>query len=79
MNKTGRPSIFPGTKTERVQALISKVGKRAFEIRRRELALLAGLKVPQVSDAAVVEFLALGRAATTALIVGTEAATESHK
>lgn len=64
----GRPSIFPGAKSERVQALISKVGKKLFEKHRRRLAELAGWKVAEVSDAAVVEFLARGEDATRALL-----------
>lgn len=67
-NKMGRPSIFPGAKSERVQALISKIGKQKFEGQRRRLATLAHLRVGQVSDAAVVEYLARGDAETRELI-----------
>jgi len=64
----GRPSIFPGAKSERVQALITKIGKRKFEAARRRLASLAKLKVGQVSDAAVVEYLARGEKETVELL-----------
>jgi hypothetical protein len=54
----GRPSLFPGAKTERVQAMITKLGKRRFEAARLRLALRTQLAVSQVSTAAVVEYLA---------------------
>lgn len=64
----GRPSIFPGAKSERVQALITKIGKQKFEDQRRRLARLAHRRVSQISDAAVVEYLARGEAATRELL-----------
>ncbi len=53
--------MFPGAKTERVQALITADGMKAFEARRLELAKLSGWKLGDISDAAVVEYLARGK------------------
>lgn len=74
--KMGRPTIFPGAKCMRVQALITKVGKQKFEAGRRRLAVMAKLKPDQVSDAAVVEYLARGEDATRALLAYAESARE---
>jgi hypothetical protein len=67
---TGRASIFRGKDDgKRVQGLLTKTGGEAFERRRRELQLLhrqvTGRKPNVVSDADVIEFLALGQEATT--------------
>ncbi len=66
----GRASIFRGKEDGvRVQGILTKHGGRMFEQRRRELADLhrrVTKRVPTVvSDADVIEFLAIGEDATT--------------
>ncbi len=65
----GRRAIFRGKDGgRRVQAIITKVGGKAFEARRKELATLAGWKPDDVSDADTVEYMARGEAATRAYL-----------
>lgn len=66
---TGRASIFRGKdRGVRVQGILTRNGGEAFEQRRSELARLyrkvRRRKPTVVSDADVIEFLALGEQAT---------------
>jgi hypothetical protein len=67
--KAGRASIFRGKADGvRVQGILTKRGARAFEQTRRSLAKLyqqvTGSKPAAVSDADVIEYLAIGEGAT---------------
>ena len=67
--RMGRWSMFRDKlHGEKVHALITKFGKRAFETRRQQLARLyrevMGEDAPRVSDADVIEFLARGELRT---------------
>lgn len=70
---TGRASIFRGKDNGvRVQGILTAQGGRAFEQRRRELAKLhkqVTKRTPAtVSDADVIEYLALGEDSTVAYL-----------
>jgi hypothetical protein len=57
----GRASFFRGkikSSKYRVQGLLTRVGRRLFEARRREFCRLVGMK--EASDADVIEYLARG-------------------
>jgi len=67
---TGRASIFRGKDDGvRVQGILTKKGGEAFERSRKDLQRLAEQvtkrKVATISDADVIEYLALGEDATT--------------
>jgi hypothetical protein len=67
--KTGRASIFRGKENGvRVQGILTRAGGKAFERRRAELAKLhravTGETPAVVSDADVIEFLAVGEELT---------------
>lgn len=64
-----RPSIFRN-KSVRVQGMITKAGKVAFEQRRQQLAKLAGWDPKKVSDADVIDYLARGEVSTKLYIKG---------
>jgi hypothetical protein len=65
MARMGRPSIFaPKDPKYRYQGLMTKEGATQFEAARKELAKLTALKVKQVSDGDVFEYLSRGREAT---------------
>jgi hypothetical protein len=71
--KTGRASIFRGKADGmRVQGILTKRGGEAFERERRNLERLhrqVTKRTPTVvSDADVIEYLALGEAATVAYL-----------
>ena len=70
---TGRASIFRGKADGvRVQGILTKSGGEAFERSRRDLARLhrqvTKRKATVVSDADVIEYLALGEDATVAYL-----------
>lgn len=68
---TGRVSIFRNkNRKNRVQGLMSDVGKREFELARKRLARLAGWQSTKVSDADTVEYLARGHEATRVYLKG---------
>lgn len=75
MAKMGRPSIFEmdGNGT-RVQGVLTVVGGVCFEARRVALrglyTRIMGHAPPSVSDAATIEFMARGVAATTKYLKG---------
>ena len=65
MPRMGRPSLFGKLNPKRrYQGLMTTVGSDAFEIKRRELAEIAGVPVKAVSDGAVFEYLSRGEEAT---------------
>lgn len=64
----GRPCVFRNKENgARVHGVIRKVGAQKFEEHRRRLAKLAP-HVANPSDADVIEYLAIGEAATIAYI-----------
>jgi hypothetical protein len=70
---TGRASIFRGKESGvRVQGVLTRKGGQHFEVRRRMLAKLYrevfGRAPATVSDADVIEFLAIGEEATRAYL-----------
>lgn len=66
--RMGRPCVFRDKENgQHVHGLIRKVGAQAFERARAELAKLAP-HVKNPSDADVIEYLAIGKAATKAYI-----------
>ncbi len=64
-----RPSIFRD-KSVRVQGVISAMGSKCFEERRRALAKLAGWDPKKVSDADTIEYLARGDVSTKLYLKG---------
>jgi hypothetical protein len=63
----GRPSLFGKLNPKRrYQGLMTTIGSDAFEVKRRDLAEIAGVPVKAVSDGAVFEYLSRGEEATRA-------------
>lgn len=67
MARDGRPTIFrsPGDKV-RYQGLVSAEGARLFEQARLRLANIVHVEIENVSDGAVMEYLARGDRETRA-------------
>lgn len=66
---TGRASIFRGkVGGQRVQGVITKPGSIRFTEARKRLAKLAAFDPEHVSDADVIEYLAIGEAETIAYL-----------
>lgn len=67
MAKMGRPTIFDKAQGRRVQGLIGRPGREAFEAARKRLANLVqdltgwNVAVDSISDSDVIDFLALER------------------
>lgn len=65
MAQMGRPSVFAPKDTKaRYQGLMTSVGSKLAEKHRADLAKLSGLKVSQVSDGDLFDYLARGKEAT---------------
>lgn len=64
-----RPAIFRD-KTVRVQGMITAMGAKCFEERRRQLAKLSKWDVNKISDADVIEYLARGETSVKLYLKG---------
>lgn len=70
----GWQSVFRGKdRACRIQGIMTRVGMRAFETHRKELAKLAGVPVKKVGDSDVTEYLSRGKDETVKYLAALKA------